>query len=184
MNVGLFDHVERADQSLAQQLRERIAFVQAADAAGFFCYHVAEHHCTPLNLTPSPGAYLGAIAQATTRIHLGPLVYLLTLASPVRVAEEIALLDHLSGGRLEVGVGRGVSPFERKYHHISEEESRDIFIEAYRIVVAGLTQDTFTFHGAHFTYDDVPMPLKPLQQPFPPFWYGSSNTTGAQWAGR
>src|SRR6266851_6221695 len=130
MKVGLFDHVERSDRPLATQLDERLKFAVAAEAAGIYCLHVAEHHATPLNMVPVPGVYLGAVARATSRMRLGPLVYLLPLYSPLRLIEEICMLDHLSRGRLEVDVGRGVSPFELKYHKIEHDESRDIFIDA------------------------------------------------------
>ena len=115
MKVGIFDHVERAaDRPIAQTLDERLKFAAAADEAGIYCLHVAEHHATPLNLVPVPGVYLGAVARATKRMRIGPLVYLLPLFSPLRLAEEICILDHLSNGRLEVGVGRGVSPYRAR----------------------------------------------------------------------
>jgi alkanesulfonate monooxygenase SsuD/methylene tetrahydromethanopterin reductase-like flavin-dependent oxidoreductase (luciferase family) len=116
-------------------------------------------------------------------MRLGTLVYLLPLTSPLRMIEEIGMLDHLSHGRLEVGVGRGVSPFEMKYHKVDHDQSRDIFIDAYKCVVAGLTADMLTYSGPHFSFDKVPIALKPLQQPHPAFWYGSSNTIGSTWAG-
>ena len=120
MKVGIFDHVERAaDRSIAHTLDERLKFAAAADEAGIYCLHVAEHHATPLNLVPVPGVYLGAVARATKRMQIGPLVYLLTLVSPLRLAEEICILDHLSNGRLEIGVGRGVSPYELGYHKVA-----------------------------------------------------------------
>jgi len=183
MKVGIFDHVERADRPMAVTLDERLKFAAAADDAGIYALHVAEHHATPLNLVPVPGVYLGALARSTKRIRLGPLVYLLPLYSPLRLAEEICILDHLSNGRLDVGVGRGVSPFELGYHKIAHEDSRDIFIDAFDCMTTALSNDTFSYTGKHFTYANVPMALRPLQQPMPPFWYGSSNTTGATWAG-
>ena len=184
MKVGLFDHVDQTDdRSFATQLDERLAFVQAADAAGFYCYHVAEHHASPLNMVPVPGAYLGAVARLTKSIRMGPLVYLLPLYSPLRLAEEVCMLDHLSKGRLEIGVGRGVSPFELNYHKVAHEKSREIFIDAWKCLTAALTNNPFTYEGEYFTYKDVPMPLRPLQQPTPAFWYGSSNTEGSTWAG-
>ena len=151
MKIGLFDHVERADRSLATLFDERLAFVTAADEAGIYCLHVAEHHCTPLNMVPVPGVYLGAVARATKRIRLGPLVYLLPLYSPLRLIEEICMLDHLSYGRLEVGVGRGVSPFELNYHKIDHEASREIFADAYACISAGLVSDTLSYAGKHST---------------------------------
>src|ERR1700681_584899 len=130
MKIGLFDHIEHGDRPLSTLFDERLRFAEAADAAGIYCLHVAEHHATPLNMVPVPGVYLGAVARATKRMRLGPLVYLLPLYSPLRLIEEICMLDHLSGGRLEVGVGRGVSPFELKYHKIEHEDSAQIFIES------------------------------------------------------
>jgi alkanesulfonate monooxygenase SsuD/methylene tetrahydromethanopterin reductase-like flavin-dependent oxidoreductase (luciferase family) len=183
MKVGLFDHVEWGDRPLATLFDERLQFAVAADEAGIYCLHVAEHHATPLNMVPVPGVYLGAAARVTRRMRLGPLVYLLPLYSPLRLIEEICMLDHLSHGRLEVGVGRGVSPFELKYHHVEHDQSREIFIDAFECVRAGLTTDKLTYAGRHYSYSDVPIALRPLQQPYPAFWYGSSNTTGSTWAG-
>ena len=78
---------------------------------------------------PVPGVYLGALAKATKTIRLGPLVYLLPLYSPLRLIEEICMLDHLSHGRLEIGVGRGVSPFELNYHNVDHSKSREVFAD-------------------------------------------------------
>jgi alkanesulfonate monooxygenase SsuD/methylene tetrahydromethanopterin reductase-like flavin-dependent oxidoreductase (luciferase family) len=183
MKIGLFDHVEDAGRPMAQLFDERLAFVRAADEANLYCLHVAEHHQTPLNMVPVPGVYLAAVARATKRIRLGPLVYLLPLYSPLRLIDEIAMLDHLSHGRLEVGVGRGVSPFELKYHHVEHDDSRDIFIDAFNCLTTGLTADSLTYHGPSYDFDNVPIALHPLQKPHPPFWYGSSNTIGSTWAG-
>ncbi len=184
MKIGLFDHVEATgDRPMATLFDERLTFVKAADDAGIYCLHVAEHHATPLNMVPVPGPYLGAVARATRRMRLGPLVYLLPLYSPLRLIEEICMLDHLSYGRLEVGVGRGVSPFELKYHKVEHDQSRDIFIDAFNCISAGLVTDTLSYSGPHFNYEDVPIALRPLQQPHPAFWYGSSNAIGSTWAG-
>jgi len=183
MKIGLFDHVEWGDRPLATLFDERLQFAAAADEAGIWCLHVAEHHATPLNMVPVPGVWLGALARATRRMRLGPLVYLLPLYSPLRLIEEICMLDHLSHGRLDVGVGRGVSPFELGYHKIDHSKSREIFIDAFECVRTGLLNDPFSHSGPYYTYADVPMPLRPLQRPHPPFWYGSSNAVGATWAG-
>jgi alkanesulfonate monooxygenase SsuD/methylene tetrahydromethanopterin reductase-like flavin-dependent oxidoreductase (luciferase family) len=183
MKIGLFDHIEHGERPLAALFDERLTFIQAADEAGLYCLHLAEHHATPLNMVPVPGVFLGAVARATKRMRLGPLVYLLPLYSPLRLIEEICMLDHLSYGRLEVGVGRGVSPFELKYHKVEHEGSRDIFIDAFNCVSAGLVTDTLCYSGPHYSYENVPIALRPLQRPHPAFWYGSSNTIGSTWAG-
>jgi alkanesulfonate monooxygenase SsuD/methylene tetrahydromethanopterin reductase-like flavin-dependent oxidoreductase (luciferase family) len=97
--------------------------------------------------------------------------------------DEICMLDHLSHGRAEIGVGRGVSPFELRYNKVDPEKSRDIFIDAYRCIAKGLTTDQLTYQGPHYEYENVPIALRPLQQPHPPFWYGSSGAEGSTWAG-
>jgi len=183
MKIGLFDHIEYGNRPIAQLFDERLKFIQAADEAGFYCLHIAEHHQTPLNMVPVPGVFLGAVARLTKRIKMGPLVYLLPLYSPLRMIDEICMLDHLSHGRAEIGVGRGVSPFELKYHKVEHDQSREIFIDAYRCISKGLTTDLLSYQGPHYTYENVPIALRPLQQPYPAFWYGSSGAEGSTWAG-
>jgi alkanesulfonate monooxygenase SsuD/methylene tetrahydromethanopterin reductase-like flavin-dependent oxidoreductase (luciferase family) len=183
MKFGLFDHVDRNDRPLAQQFDERLQFAAAADEAGFYCLHLAEHHGTPLNMVPDPGIYLGAVARVTRRIRMGALVFLLPLYTPLRFIEDIAMLDHLSHGRLDVGIGRGVSPFELNFHKVNHDQSRDIFIDAYDCILNGFTHDELTHNGPFFSYANVPMALKPLQQPYPPIWYASSAEFGSRWAG-
>ena len=183
MKIGLFDHVENSERALSTIFDERLKFAAAADAAGFYCLHVAEHHGSPLCMIPAPSLYLAAVARATQRIRLGPLVYLLPLYSPLRLIEEIAMLDHLSYGRLEIGVGRGVSPYELRFHKVDHDQSRAMFVDAFQCLTAGLTRETLDYEGPYYQYKDVPMVLRSLQRPHPPFWYGSSNTVGATWAG-
>ena len=93
------------------------------------------------------------------------------------------MLDHLSKGRLDAGVGRGVSPFELAFHKISHDESRDIFKDAFECLKAALSGDEFSYESARYSYKNVPTPLRPLQSPWPPFWYASSNEEGSTWAG-
>ena len=81
--------------------------VQAAEALGFYSYHVAEHHHSPLTAAPVQGPYLGALASVTSSIRLCPLVYVLPLHHPIRIIEEICTLDNLTEGRLDIGFGRG-----------------------------------------------------------------------------
>src|SRR5580658_797685 len=183
MKFGLFDHVDRNDRPLAQQFDERLQFAVAADEAGFYCLHLAEHHGTPLNMVPDPGVYLGAVARVTKRIRMGALVFLLPLYTPLRFIEDIAMLDHLSHGRLDVGIGRGVSPFELNFHRVNHDQSRDIFLDAYDCILNGFTHDELTHNGPFFSYENVPMALKPLQKPYPPIWYASSAEFGSRWAG-
>src|SRR5260370_15627599 len=150
MKIGIFDHVEHGQRPLATLFDERLEFARAAADAGIYSLHVAEHLATPLNMVAVPGIYVGAVARATKRMRLGPLVYLLPLYSPLRLIEEICILDHLSYGRMEVGVGRGVSPFELKYHKIDHDEWRDIFIDPFNCTAARLTADTLTYSETYY----------------------------------
>ena len=175
MKFGIFDHIDKSNLDLCDQLDDRLEYVKAAEDAGFYSYHVAEHHATPLNLVPVPGVYLGAVANATSTIRIGPLCYLLPLYSPLRLIEEISILDQLSHGRLDVGVGRGVSPFELNYHNVDPKTSVEIFLEALETIKYGLTHEKLNHKGKHYKYTDVPMELRPFQKPHPPIWYPSSN---------
>jgi alkanesulfonate monooxygenase SsuD/methylene tetrahydromethanopterin reductase-like flavin-dependent oxidoreductase (luciferase family) len=181
---GLFDWIDRGTAPLHQLYEERLQLLEAADAAGFFCYHLAEHHATPLGMAPSPALFLSAVAQRTRQLRLGPLVYLLPLYNPLRLIEEVCMLDQLSGGRLELGVGRGVTPYELRYFGVDPAGTRAIFDEALAVLVAGLTHERLTFEGQHYQYHDVPMELHPLQQPYPPLWYPTHNPESVAYAAR
>jgi alkanesulfonate monooxygenase SsuD/methylene tetrahydromethanopterin reductase-like flavin-dependent oxidoreductase (luciferase family) len=181
---GMFDWIDRAAEPLHQLYEERLQLLEVADSAGFFCYHLAEHHATPLGMAPSPALFLAAAAQRTRRIRLGPLVYLLPLHNPLRLIEEVSMLDQLSGGRLELGVGRGVVPYELRYHGVDPDDTRAIFNEALAVLVAGLTNSRLTFEGQYYRYNDVPMELQPLQRPYPPLWYPTHNPESVQYAAR
>ena len=184
MKVGLFDHVERADRPLATLFDERLAFAAAADEAGIYCLHVAEHHATPLNMVPVPGVYLAAVARATKRMRLGPLVYLLPLYDPLRLIGEVCMLDQISCGRLDLGIGRGVSPYELRYYGVDPADARAIFSETLDTLIAGLTHDRLTVEGKYHQYQDVPMELQPCQRPYPALWYPTHNLESMPYVAR
>jgi alkanesulfonate monooxygenase SsuD/methylene tetrahydromethanopterin reductase-like flavin-dependent oxidoreductase (luciferase family) len=104
------------------------------------------------------------VAQRTRRIHFRPLCSLLPLYTPVRLVEEICVLDHLRGGRLEVCVGRGIVPFELMYAGVDPNKAKTMFEESLKAIVAGLTHDTLTHEGEFYHYRDVPMQMRPLRE--------------------
>ena len=114
LELGLFDWIDRGNFDVADLYEQRIQLVEIADQAGFYGYHLAEHHGTSLGAAPSPSVFFSALAQRTSQIRFSAMAFLLPLYHPVRLAEEICMLDHLSNGRVEVGVSRGVSPYEIK----------------------------------------------------------------------
>ena len=109
MRFGVFDHLDDSGVPLGRHFEERLRLIEAYDRAGFYGYHLAEHHNTPLGYAPSPGIFLSAVAQRTKRLRFGPMVYLLPLYHPLRLIDEICMLDQMSGGRFLFGVGRGVA---------------------------------------------------------------------------
>jgi alkanesulfonate monooxygenase SsuD/methylene tetrahydromethanopterin reductase-like flavin-dependent oxidoreductase (luciferase family) len=181
---GIFDHLERRAVPLDQLYEERLQLLETADRAGIFCYHLAEHHATPLGMAPSPNIFLTAVAMRTRRMHFGPLVYLLPLYHPMRLVEEICMLDQLSGGRLEVGVGRGISPYELAHFDVNFLESREIFEESLKVVVEGLRSRKISHRGERYKFAGAPIEVAPKQQPNPPFWYGASTPDGLAFAAR
>ena len=184
MEFGIFDHLDRSDLPLADYYEERLQLVEAYDAAGFHAYHLAEHHATPLGMAPSPSVFLAAVAQRTRNLRFGALVYALPLHHPLRMIEEICMLDHLSGGRVDIGFGRGSSPIELAYYGQDPNDAQDIYAEGLELVLQGLTQKVLDFHGRKFSFRNVPMEMAPLQQPRPPIWYGVHSPDSAERAAR
>lgn len=184
MDFGIFDHVERSRSDLGLVYGDRLAVAEVADDAGFYCFHVAEHQGTPLSVAPSPNLLLAALAQRTARIKLGALCYILPLYDPMRLVNEICMLDHLSNGRAQVGIGRGVSPIEMGFFNIESKDTRAMFDESLEIILAGLTSTSMTYHGVHHDYSGVPIELRPRQQPYPPIWYPTSGLESVPWVAR
>src|SRR3979490_1959665 len=129
MELGVFDHLDRYDIPLNEYYEARLKLIELYDAAGFYAYHLAEHHATPLGMAPSPSVFLAAVAQRTRRLRFGPMVYALPLYHPLRLIEEICMLDQMSGGRLDIGFGRGASPIELELFGTNPAEARDIYDE-------------------------------------------------------
>jgi len=184
MKIGVFDHMDRGNVPLNQFFADRMALVEAYDRAGFYGYHVAEHHATPLGVAPSPGVWLGAIAQRTTQLRFGALVYLLPLYHPIKLIEELCMLDQMSNGRLMLGVGRGISPIELRYYDIDPEKAPAMFAESLEILLRGLTQEALNFEGKFWNFRDVPMEMTPYQRPHPPLWYGLGRADHIPWCVR
>jgi alkanesulfonate monooxygenase SsuD/methylene tetrahydromethanopterin reductase-like flavin-dependent oxidoreductase (luciferase family) len=178
MKFGIFDYIDDRGESPQKTFEDRLALLQAAEAAGFYGYHLTEHHATPLSLAPSPSVFLAAAARETRRIRLGTLLYLLPLYHPLRLLEELCMLDHLSGGRLDIGVGRGISPMEFAAYGIEFERSSTDFEHAFNVLYQGFTRDRIDYQSDRYTLKDVPVVIRPLQRPYPPFWYGLRGEQG------
>jgi alkanesulfonate monooxygenase SsuD/methylene tetrahydromethanopterin reductase-like flavin-dependent oxidoreductase (luciferase family) len=185
-DIGVFDHVDCSGAPLQAFYEDRLAVIEAYDRIGVRGYHVAEHHFTPLGMAASPGIFLSSVAQRTKRLRFGPMVYCLPLYHPLRLAEEICMLDQLSGGRLELGVGRGISPLESRGfgEDPDYEASQTTFIESLAILRKALAGGAFSHDGQRRRVDNVAMVLESIQKPHPPMWMGVHSLQNVAFAAR
>ncbi|MGH3302631.1 MAG: LLM class flavin-dependent oxidoreductase [Streptosporangiaceae bacterium] len=182
LEFGIFDSFDLGASTAGQVIAARLDFAVAAEAAGISHYHVTEHHGTPLSVCPSPNLFLAALSQRTTRMRIGALVHVLPSYEPLRLAEEIAILDQLTHGRLDVGVGSGVSPYELAYFGVEASEARPRYAETLAAVTTALATGRLTHRGTLLRNYDVELSVGPVQRPHPPLWYASSNADSAEWA--
>lgn len=172
VTFGLYDLIEhRSGTSLGQLFGERFEMIVAAEAAGFRGIHTTEHHLNPVDATPSPNLFLAAAAQHTERIRLGTIVNVVPMYDPVRLAEEIVMLDHLCDGRLDVGVGKGVSPVELRLMGRDPHVAHERFDDELAVLLGYLSAAEI---------EGAPMPAVTVQRPYPPLWYAGN----ASYAGR
>jgi len=181
MKFGVFDHMDHPGRPLERHFADRLRLTEAYDRLGLYGYHVAEHHSTTLGCAASPGVYLSAVAQRTKRILFGPLVFTLPLYNPLRLIEEVCMLDQMGGGRFQLGVGKGVSHYETEFYGVDFGTTQPMYHEAFQVLMQGLASDELTFEGKFYRYKDVPMVLRPLQRPHPPLWYGTAFPDSATW---
>jgi len=180
MQFGVFDHMDRSGLALPDFYEARLQMIELYDRAGFYGYHLAEHHATPLGMSPSPSVFLSAVAQRSEKLRFGPLVYLLPFYHPLRLLEEICMLDQMSRGRLEFGLGRGISPIEATYFGLDPARAQAQFEEAFEIIQRGLRSERLSFEGAFYRFDEVPIMMTTVQQPSPPMWYGLHSPESAE----
>ena len=182
MDFGIFDHIDYGGAaSPAEFYENRLKLAELYDEIGIYGYHLAEHHATPLGMSPSPNVLLSALAQRTNRLRFGPLVYCLPLYHPIRLFEEICMLDQMSGGRLEMGIGRGISPIELGYYGLVYDDGPPMYREAFDLILEGMKGGTLTFQGDHFSVAEMPITMSPVQKPHPPLWYGVQNPAAVDW---
>ncbi len=181
MHLGLFMECDyREGSSVEDALDEAFELVATCEKGGLDGVWLAERHFASADqlkragsgavpsIASAPLVLASAIAARTARLRVGIAVSVLPLAHPVRLAEEIATLDHISGGRFELGVGR--SGFATSYigYGIPYEESRERFQECLDILLLAWSRDSFSYSGKYFSFDDVGVVPKPRQKPHPP----------------
>jgi alkanesulfonate monooxygenase SsuD/methylene tetrahydromethanopterin reductase-like flavin-dependent oxidoreductase (luciferase family) len=169
MEFGMFHEFQRLPgASDAAAFADSFAQVDAAERMGLDAMWLAELHFNPeRSVLASPLILAAAIAARTTRMKIGTAVQVLPLCHPLRLAEEIATIDHLANGRLIFGVGRSGFAHTYRTYGVDYGESRERFAETLEIVKGCFTEERFSHKGKYFTYDNVRLSPRPLQQPWP-----------------
>src|SRR5580698_2172456 len=156
--------------------------IEIMDRTGYDAVWLAEHHFSTYSVCPSVHM-MGTLAAArTTRLRIGTAVSLAPFYHPLRLAEEVALLDVLSGGRVNWGAGRGFARVEFTAFGVPPEESASRFRETVEIVLRAWTDERLNFTGQHFCYEDLEILPKPAQLPHPPVWMAASSEGAIEWA--
>jgi alkanesulfonate monooxygenase SsuD/methylene tetrahydromethanopterin reductase-like flavin-dependent oxidoreductase (luciferase family) len=164
--------------------RDELALVEHAEALGFDSVWLTEHHFADDGYSPSIVPLAAAIAARTSRIRIGFNLLLLPLHHPVALAEDIATLDVLSGGRIDVGLGQGYAKHEFAGYGIDRSGRLGRFVEGIDVLRGLWTEDRFSYEGRHFQVEGAQLSPKPVQQPHPPLWIGATSSAGVRRAGR
>lgn len=173
-------YLERDEQ---QAFRDTLEEIALADELGFRCAWLVEHHfMRGYSHSSKPDLVLAALSQLTRRIRLGFGVIPLPLHHPVHVAERIATLDTLSGGRIEVGIGRGFSPLEFSVFGQRMGDSRTLVEESLAILRRSFDRKPFSFHGENFEFNDIDILPHVVQEPAPPLWTAAVSPASFKWA--
>src|SRR5713101_7448106 len=156
--------------------------IEIMDRSGYDAVWLTEHHFSDYSVCPSIPVMGAHVAARTKRLRIGAGVTLAAFYHPLRLAEEVALLDILSGGRVNWGAGRGFDQREFKTFDVPMEESAARFHEAVEIVVRAWSDERLNYRGKYFNFEDVEVLPKPLQRPTPPIWMAAGSTEALAWA--
>jgi alkanesulfonate monooxygenase SsuD/methylene tetrahydromethanopterin reductase-like flavin-dependent oxidoreductase (luciferase family) len=173
-----------ANRLMADVYDEHIRLAQDLEQAGWHSYFVIEHQNSPIGRITAPSVYLTAVARATSIIRIGAMMWQLPFYHPIRLAEEVAMLDHLSRGRVEFGTGIGVHEHEFIRWGMDFYQRAAIAGEVLELVKRAWTQDEITHEGKYFKFDEALPQPKPFQQPHPPIWSAVHSEAAIEFAAR
>jgi alkanesulfonate monooxygenase SsuD/methylene tetrahydromethanopterin reductase-like flavin-dependent oxidoreductase (luciferase family) len=175
MRFGTFSYNQaRPWVTERQAFEELLSQIELTEQMGFAEAWFAEHHHSDYGMLSSPNLIIATLAPRTERLRMGNLVSVLPLYDPMRFAEECAILDILTNGRLNVGLGRGVPKDDMK-HRLDRETAQARFDEGLEILARAWSGETFTYSGKAWGYQDISCRPQPLQKPHPPIYYGASS---------
>lgn len=186
MDLALFDNLQidpldpRPPADVFEQRFDDLAY---AESLGYWGAFTAERHFMSAYRSVAPGAWIAAASQRTSTMRLGVLAWTLALHQPVQLAEEIALLDHLTRGRLEVGVGLGHRPAELEQTGLDPARRIPLFQERFAVLTGLLSGASVRVESEFHTIRDVAPGLTSIQKPSPPLWYAGTDPRAGAWAG-
>ena len=175
MRFGTFSYNQRRPwASEKQAFDELLEQIELTERLNFNEAWFAEHHHSDYGMLASPNLMIAALARHTERLRFGNLVSVLPLYDPMRLAEECAMLDILTNGRLNIGLGRGVPKDDMK-HRLDRETAQARFEEGIEILLRAWTGETFSYTGKAWGYEEISCRPQPLQKPHPPIYYGATS---------
>lgn len=173
----------RENSTHAEMFRRQLAEVELAERIGIDQIWFFEHHLAPTAPVPSPNLLIAAAAQTTRHIRFASMVNILPFRHPLLVAEEAAMLDNLTGGRLDMGLGRGLRPPEFAAFGIDQQNSRAMFLESFEIIRRVFADENFVHRGQYWTVrKDAPLSPPLVQRPHPPFLVSAQSEESLRWA--
>ena len=159
--------------------------VMLAEELGWDTFWCTEHHFLQYGgLVPNPAVLMAALGARTSRIRLGSSISILPLHHPLQIAEDYAMADVASGGRLEFGIGMGNTPLDYQVYRVPLEGRRERLEESLEVILKAWSQERFSHHGEHWQMDDLALYPRPIQQPHPPIWVAGGSEESLGWAGR
>ncbi len=185
LDIGLmfsFRNPAQWRRPFAEVYADDLALIRRAEELGVDTIWLTEHHFVDDGYSPSVVTIAAAIAAVTERVRIGFNLLLLPLHNAVRVAEDIATADVISGGRMDPGFGQGYAPHEFAGYGIPLSERRSRFVEGLDVVQGLWSQDTFSYEGRHYRIDNARLMPKPVQDPMP-LWIGATTSPGVRRAG-
>ena len=185
INFGTFLLMQSPSARSSQEIYARgLEIAQASETLGFDNVWLAEHHFSTYGYSSRPAQLATYIAARTARIRVGTAVIVVPLHHPLVIAEEIATLDLLAGGRVDIGLGRGYQPYEFERLGLDLESGRARWEESIDIILKAFTGQPFSYDGKLFEIPETFVFPQPLQQPHPPIWITAQSPESVEWAVR
>ena len=173
----------RENSTHVEMFRRQLAEVELAEEIGIDQIWFFEHHLQPTAPVPSPNLLIAAAARTTRHIRFSSMVNILPFRHPLLVAEEAAMLDNLTGGRLDMGLGRGLRPPEFQAFDVDQQQSREMFLESFEIIRRVWADENFVHHGKYWTVrKEAPLSPPLVQRPHPPFLVSAQSEESLRWA--